>query len=97
VYFAGVLVTDLALVVALWRWSCAVTAMAKRLDLAPRVRSAEKMLGVAVASAVSAAFLLLLGATTLALQGAAGYLTIRRAIRSARRRGTRLGPFGISS
>lgn len=99
VYFAGVLVTSLALVVALWRWSAAVTAMAKRLDLSPRIRSAEKMLGAAVASAVSAmisanviwysvirssVLLLLLGATALAVQGAAGYLTIRRAIRRPR-------------
>lgn len=51
-YSAGVLVTNLALMVALWLWPSAVTAMAQRLDLAPRVRSAEKMLGAAAVSAV---------------------------------------------
>jgi len=35
VYLAGVLAADLALVVALWLWTSLVTAMAKRLDLAP--------------------------------------------------------------
>jgi hypothetical protein len=99
-YFACVLLITLAFMIALGLWTSAVTAMAKRLDLGPRVRAAETRLGIAVASAVSAmisveaiwysvikssAFLLLLGATALAGQGVAEYLRIRRAIRSARR------------
>ena len=40
-YFSGLMVTALALAVAVRLWTSAATATARRLDLAPRVRAAE--------------------------------------------------------
>jgi hypothetical protein len=44
-YFSGLMVTALALAVALDVWAGTVAAVARRLDLAPRVRAAERFLG----------------------------------------------------
>jgi len=99
-YLAGVLATSLALVVALWLWTSVITTAAKRLDLAPRVRKAEKILGMVATFAVSvvisvnviwysaiqsSVFQLLLGLTALAATALAAATKIRLAARSGRR------------
>ena len=99
-YFSGLMVTALAFAVAVRLWTSAATATGRRLDLAPRVRAAGKMLGAVAATAASclAAFILIwyaaiessapylfFGITWLALQGHPGFIRLRRAARSGRR------------
>ena len=99
-YFSGLMVTALALAVAVRLWTSAATATARRLDLAPRVRGAGKMLGAVAATAAScltafiviwyaavesSALYLSFGVTMLALQGRPGFVRLRRAARSGRR------------
>ncbi len=94
------MVTALALAVAVRLWTSAGTATARRLDLAPRVRAAGKMLGAVAATAASclpafifiwyaaiesSALYLFFGITLLALQGRPGFIRLRRAARSGRR------------
>jgi hypothetical protein len=99
-YGGGEVATLLALMVALWLWTGAARATARQLDLAPRVRAAEKIFGVVTvlslsvmvavnviwyASIEASVPLLLLGLTTIALQGPSATWRMRQAVRSARR------------
>lgn len=99
-YGGGEIATLLALMVALWLWTGAARATARQLDLAPRVRAAEKIFGVVTvlslsvmvavnviwyASIEASVPLLLLGLTTIALQGPSATWRMRQAVRSARR------------
>jgi hypothetical protein len=99
-YFSGLMVTALALAVAVRLWTSAGTATARRLDLAPRARAARKLLGAVAATAAScltafiviwyaaiesSALYLFFGITMLALQGRPGFIRLRRAARSGRR------------
>jgi hypothetical protein len=56
VYGCGEVATILAVMVALGLWARAVKAAARRLDLTPRVRTVEKMLGAVTVSAICFTF-----------------------------------------
>jgi hypothetical protein len=99
-YWAGVLVTGLAMAVALGLWASAATATARHLTLTPRVRAAQLVLGAVIPAAVTAMVvtlalwwsatqdsvtLLVLAGANLAAASVGAPVTIRRAVRRGRR------------
>ena len=99
-YLLGVIVTSLALMVAIGLWISAAVATARHLHLSPRVRAAQMMLGAVTSIAVSvmlavniiwwsaiqsSVLLLLLGTTGLAVLIPAATMKMRRAVRSGKR------------
>jgi hypothetical protein len=99
-YWAGVLVTGLAMAVAIGLWASAATATARHLTLTPRVRAAQLVLGAVIPAAVTAMVvtlalwwsatqdsvtLLVLAGANLAAASVGAPVTIRRAVRRGRR------------
>jgi len=99
-YWLGLAATTLVLAAALALWSFAAIATAKHLDLARRVRAAEKMLAAVVTTAVMlmvpfnliwyaaiqpSAVWLVNGLALLALAGTTTPRTMRLAVRRSRR------------
>jgi hypothetical protein len=99
-YWTGVLVTGLAMAVAIGLWAAAATATARHLTLTPRVRAAQLVLGAVIPTAVSTMLvtlslwwsatqdsvtLLVLAAANLAAVSVVTPVRIRRALRRGRR------------
>ena len=99
-YWAGVLVTGLAMAAAIGLWAAAATATARHLTLAPRVRAAQLVLGAVIPTAVSTMLItlalwwsatqdsvtmLVLAVANLAAASAGTPVKIRRAVRRGRR------------
>ena len=99
-YWAGVVVTALAMTVAIGLWAIAATATARHLTLTPRVRAAQLVLGAVIPAAVTAMVvtlalwwsatqdsvtLLVLAGANLAAASVGAPVTIRRAVRRGRR------------
>ena len=98
-YWTGLLVTGLALAVAIGLWAAAATAAVRHLTLTPRVRAFHLVLGAIIPNAVSmvvvtlgiwwwatqsSVTLLLLTVTNLALTGVLAPGKIGRAVRRGR-------------
>jgi hypothetical protein len=99
-YWAGVVVTALAMTVAIGLWAIAATATARHLTLTPRVRAAQLVLGAVIPAAVTAMVvtlalwwsatqasvtLLVLAVANLAAASVGAPVRIRRALRRGRR------------
>lgn len=99
-YFLGVAVTSLGLMVALGLWTSAAAATARHLDLSPRVRAAQMVLGGVTAATASVMLsvnliwlsaiqssvpMLLLGIAGLAVLIPTAAMRMRRVVRSGRR------------
>ena len=99
-YWAGVLVTGLAMAAAIGLWAAAATATARHLTLTPRVRAAQLVLGAVIPTAVTTMLItlalwwsatqdsltmLVLAAANLAAASAGTPGKIRRAVRRGRR------------